>query len=103
MEFVGPNVMTGKCGTGKRRTKCHGWEMWDRKMQVWKMKECGCFTRNVVSVLCISHCILSNKLFSGNLQINLIAILFYCDFHVLSVLWMTSCFHTIDLWQVMYS
>ena len=54
-------------------------KMQDRKMQDWKMKDYGSFTRNAVSVLCMSRCILSDKLFSGGLQINVIAILFYCD------------------------
>jgi len=63
--------------------------MQDRKMQDWEMKDHGYFTRNVVSVLRMSRCILGDKLFSGSLLINVIAILFYCDFHVLPVLWMT--------------
>jgi len=37
---------------------------------------------------------------SDGLQINVITILFYCNFHVLSVLLMTSHFHIMALWQV---
>jgi len=72
--------------------------MQDRKMLDWKVKDHGYFTRNVISVLCMSHCILGDKSFSGGLQIDVIAILFYCDFHVFPVLWMTSCFHIMAPW-----
>jgi len=43
-------------------------------------------------VLCMSRCIVNDKLFSGGLQINVIAILFCCNFHMLPVLRMTLCF-----------
>ena len=72
----------------------------DRNMQDWKMKDRDYFTRNVVSMLCMSRCIPSDRLFSGALQINVIAILFYCDFHVLPVSSMTSCFHIMAPWQL---
>jgi len=49
-------------------------------MQDWKMKDHGYFTGNIVSVLCMPHRILNDKLFSGALQMYVIAILFYCDF-----------------------
>ena len=68
------------------RTKMSGPKLWDRKMN----------TRNVVSARCVCH-----VAYSATSCFSVIAILFYCDFHMLPVLWVTSCFHIMALWQVM--
>jgi len=61
---------TRTCRTGICRIKCQGRKMWDWIMRDWKMKDHGYFSRNVVSMLCMSRCTLSGKLFSRGIQIN---------------------------------
>ena len=56
------------------------WKMRDWKMPDWKIEDHGYFTQNIVSVLCMSHCILSDKLFSGGLKLMLLRFYFIAVF-----------------------